>query len=147
MEDAPPVKWCPDCKQDKPLTPENWHRKLDGFRDYCKPCQRKRNRAYYAGSEATRASVKNYKANNQRRIDEIVREAKRKPCADCGKTFKPCQMDFDHKPEFEKSFNIFDAKRRNISERKLLEEMAKCDVVCACCHRLRTAIRAGVEVD
>ena len=59
-------------------------------------------------------------------------------CLDCGRTFDPVCMDFDHRPGYE--------KRREVSACKTLqqaqEEIAKCDLICACCHRLRTKVRA-----
>lgn len=54
---------------------------------------------------------------------------------DCGGTFPPECMDFDH-VRGEKSFNV--GENFYISESKLLAEVAKCDLVCANCHRIRT---------
>ena len=49
-------------------------------------------------------------------------------------------MDFDH-IRGKKLHNV--AWLVNVSERRLLEEIAKCDLVCANCHRIRTARRGG----
>lgn len=58
-----------------------------------------------------------------------------KPCQDCGQTFPPYVMDFDHVPERGvKKFNVGLAKNL----RQLAAEIAKCDLVCANCHRIRT---------
>lgn len=65
------------------------------------------------------------------------------PCADCGET-DPVVLDFDHRPGVQKRFEI--ARAVNASTRAwstILKEIAKCDVVCANCHRRRTASRAG----
>jgi hypothetical protein len=43
-------------------------------------------------------------------------------------------MDFDHKPGFEKVKNVSQANTFAMVE----SEMAKCDLVCANCHRIRT---------
>lgn len=68
-----------------------------------------------------------------------VTEAKDRPCMDCGiKWPKEC-MDFDH-VRGAKLYNI-GASCRWVSMEKLETEIAKCDVVCACCHRLRTMKR------
>jgi len=48
-------------------------------------------------------------------------------------------MDFDHRFPDEKSFNIGrDALAGRCSLEQLEREIAKCDVVCANCHRIRT---------
>jgi hypothetical protein len=60
------------------------------------------------------------------------------PCMDCGNKFPPCAMDFDH-VRGAKLFDIGRGKQRNRPE--LVAEIAKCDVVCANCHRIRTAER------
>jgi hypothetical protein len=65
-------------------------------------------------------------------------ELKAVPCADCGGTFPPEAMDFDH----------LGGKRGDISRMAhsvgmaaLRAEVEKCEVVCAICHRIRTAAR------
>lgn len=75
------------------------------------------------------------------RIRGLVRVAKSKPCADCGATFPEYVMEFDHKPEFKKSFRLASAAIYSSSEGRLREEIAKCDVVCANCHKIRTHTR------
>lgn len=63
------------------------------------------------------------------------------PCADCGNFFPAAAMDFDHLPERgEKLGNI----REFIvvaDEQSLWLEISKCEIVCACCHRMRTNVR------
>jgi hypothetical protein len=73
-----------------------------------------------------------------RRIQEIVREAKDVPCADCGQSYPYYVMDFDH-VRGTKAFNLATAVRKASGNfKKLFDEIAKCDVVCANCHRERT---------
>lgn len=64
---------------------------------------------------------------------------KNKPCMDCGGTFPPECMDFDH-VRGEKRFGI-GSILPHCSEEKLMEEIAKCDLVCSNCHRIRTRKR------
>lgn len=61
---------------------------------------------------------------------------KSRPCADCGGTYPPIAMDFDHRPGETKQFCLSDAGLR--SWPRILDEARKCDVVCANCHRIRT---------
>lgn len=63
-------------------------------------------------------------------------EAKNHPCQDCGQSFPHYVMEFDHVPERgPKQFNI---SRGNTGSSAWLTELAKCDLVCANCHRART---------
>ena len=55
---------------------------------------------------------------------------------DCGFTYPPYVMDFDH-IDGEKAFNIGMAVCRRGSA-ALLAEAAKCEIVCSNCHRART---------
>ena len=58
------------------------------------------------------------------------------PCVDCGKHFPPVAMDFDH-VRGEKQFGITMTKVRGSAEADILQEVAKCELRCACCHRIR----------
>jgi hypothetical protein len=62
------------------------------------------------------------------------------PCADCGGRFPPVCMDFDHLPEYEKSFGIMQ-RYIHRSWATIMAEIAKCEIVCSNCHRIRTAAR------
>ncbi len=57
------------------------------------------------------------------------------PCVDCGKQYPACAMDFDH-VRGEKVSGI--SQMQNWPHFKLKEEIAKCEVVCSNCHRIRT---------
>lgn len=61
---------------------------------------------------------------------------KNRPCIDCHGWFEPCQMDWDHVRGI-KLFEIGKISAR-INRKELLEEIKKCELVCANCHRLRT---------
>jgi hypothetical protein len=59
------------------------------------------------------------------------------PCYDCNERFPFYVMDFDHRDPSVKKGNI--AKMvQHFGAARLLEELPKCDVVCANCHRSRT---------
>ncbi len=63
------------------------------------------------------------------------------PCADCGETFPPCVMHWDHLPGYLKVDEIgsmVGSRRRAI----VLDELNKCELVCANCHVMRTVRRA-----
>ena len=68
----------------------------------------------------------------------LLRAMSSGPCTDCGfEPTDPCQMDFDH-VRGEKLMQPGLAILR--ATRKFVEEINKCELVCANCHRLRTHI-------
>lgn len=65
-----------------------------------------------------------------------------KPCSDCGGLFPYQVMQWDHRPGFKKLGEIsvdFWGRTRD----EVLAEIAKCDLVCANCHAVRTFARNG----
>lgn len=69
------------------------------------------------------------------------------PCADCNQKFPPVCMQFDHIPERgEKKFNLANGYGRSDDDINI--EYAKCEIVCANCHMIRTHIlRKGKSVN
>jgi hypothetical protein len=65
----------------------------------------------------------------------LVSEARSQPCTDCGQSYPPCVMEFDH-VRGTKAFNIGGAY--GLGAEMLKKEITKCDVVCANCHCVRT---------
>lgn len=59
------------------------------------------------------------------------------PCADCGGVFDSVCMDFDHLGD-DKTASIGLMVSKGMSTRRIDEEIAKCELVCANCHRVRT---------
>jgi hypothetical protein len=95
-------------------------------------------KAYYATSM--------YRAAWRRRKEkqrDWIKALKDKPCADCGNKFPPECMDFDHRGRSQKKFGISGAISSTRGNPAILEEIAKCDLVCANCHRIRTAKQMG----
>lgn len=58
-------------------------------------------------------------------------------CKDCGKFYPYYCMDFDH-IKGNKKFDIGKAVSLQVSMKELRLEIAKCQIVCALCHRIRT---------
>lgn len=73
----------------------------------------------------------------------LLNALKDRPCLDCGRRFPPCAMDFDHRDGEEKRY--VPARLKGASTETIMNEVAKCDVVCACCHRVRTALRLFIK--
>jgi L-lysine 2,3-aminomutase len=50
-------------------------------------------------------------------------------------------MDFDHRDGNEKSHNVGSMVAHHYSKELIAQEIEKCDLVCANCHRVRTRDR------
>jgi len=59
-----------------------------------------------------------------------------RPCMDCNIFYPACVMDFDHRDPKIKTKAV--SKLLGYSFKRVKEEISKCDLVCANCHRIRT---------
>jgi hypothetical protein len=72
-----------------------------------------------------------------RRGREYIAQVKQDAaCADCGGKFPPACMHFDHVPE--RGPKLFNLGNGDYSIEAIEAEIAKCDIVCANCHAVRT---------
>ena len=109
-----------------------------GTSRYCPPCWCEYQKNWYKNNpESTRES---HRTRRKQRRDYIVSKKSNTPCLDCGKIYPWYVMDFDH-VRGEKKFNLSIASNKMWSMEAIEEEMAKCDLVCANCHRIRTFTR------
>ena len=118
--------WTPEAREK--YKRENREYILEQSRQYAR-------RRYKLEPEKVKASYR----KSMERLNDVVYKAKDNPCLDCGKTFPSCAMQFDH-VRGEKLNDIAVLRTRG-SLQKLQEEIAKCDLVCANCHAIRTCIR------
>lgn len=96
-----------------------------------------RNRVKIAQKTKELRREKNTYARERRgELTAWVRSLKDKPCQDCGDQFPPCCMDFDH-VRGEKITTVTRLINFGYSREAILAEIAKCDLVCANCHRIR----------
>ena len=117
-------------KLSSPLTPEGFFKeqwlKQESYEKQCE--------CMYQGS----------KKHRRARLDALDAYKLDKGCADCGYKEHAAALDFDHRPGTKKSFTIGHASSKKELWDKVWDEVAKCDVVCANCHRVRTYVkRAG----
>lgn len=97
---------------------------------------------YPQNSKKHTAVTHRWKSRNRQKMYATINDLKRKPCSDCCKRFPPICMDFDHVPgRGRKIADIASAIQRDWSLEKIMKEIAKCDLVCSNCHRVRTAMR------
>jgi hypothetical protein len=99
---------------------------------------RKTSTAYhrkYIKDPVVAARIRKQIARRAEGTRETILAAKDKGCTDCGRWYPPYVLDFDH-VRGTKIDNISHARFLS-APRKLREEIAKCEVVCANCHRER----------
>jgi len=116
-----------------------------GHRWVCESCRAVKTRweaATPEERERERAQTRRASARYRARIRAIIAEAKSRPCADCDGRFPTYVMDFDH-VRGDKEFTVSKAVQRAyaLTLSRVRAEIAKCDVVCANCHRIRTERR------
>ena len=134
------MKVCKKCKEPKPLT--EFHKapsNTDGRHSHCKGCRKAYGKKwapkYYQRNKKTileRAYKKRVEAT-----DRLIKFLLKNPCVDCGER-DPVVLEFDHRDSSKKCFTI-SQKLAHMSWELLQEEMAKCDVRCSNCHKLKTA--------
>lgn len=138
---------CPECKQAKydysvehPARLENRTHGLPGT--YNAGCRCRMCKTVFANWRRTPKIAKTrHQINRTWRTKwrAFMDEMKKGPCQDCRQEFPPICMDFDHIPERgPKLFAISHAVLSYRQAEKIKIEIAKCDLVCANCHRIRT---------
>lgn len=113
--------------------------------------------AYKNIQDRKAASKRHYEANKNRylernvkyrlRIKDFVREIKEnKACKDCGVKYPYYVMDFDHL-DAETKLNDINFLSSTGRIGALKQEITKCEIVCANCHRVRTYQRSHKRKD
>lgn len=132
------TKRCSTCREIKPLTEFNKLAKAKDGRQYnCRECNK---RYHHDNWERHMEQIRGHtevRRNTIRRF--IVEYLLDHPCVDCGET-DIVVLDFDH---------VGDHKNHNVgylissgTMARVRAEIELCEVVCANCHRRRTASRA-----
>ena len=135
------MKICCLCKEEKELSVfyKNARRK-DGHESYCKSCAIIKNREYYLKTPERNVQRRASMAAKVKLANEFVwNYLLTHACVDC-KESDTIVLEFDH-VSGEKKFSISQAIRSGYSISLITEEIAKCEVRCANCHRRITAKR------
>lgn len=110
----------------------------------CKACYKNHRRSYHAGhyvkyrqNYLKRASARNLINRKKLRV-KMLSYLQNKTCTICG--FSDIRaLEFDHINPNLKSFSIARALSDGCSWERILIEIKKCRIVCANCHKIRTA--------
>lgn len=134
VSDAPrSKKTCGQCKRTKPVS--EFHRRGKGWQSVCKLCRADLDKGLYS-----KDPVHHWQVRLQRRQELLCwfRDLKQgKPCTDCGVSFHPVAMQWDHIGT-DKLIDVAAAVVKGWGKQKILAEIAKCELVCANCHAIRT---------
>ena len=131
-----------DCSEINPQSISNFNKRAkspDGLQIYCKTCNSDKLKAHYK-NQPERYKEKN-KRRKRSRQEFIIAYLLGHPCIDCGES-DIVVLEFDH-VRGSKRKELATLVLDGVSLETLKEEIAKCDVVCANCHRRRTAKRLG----
>ena len=139
-EEENELRRCGKCGHSKPLAEFAWRRRKRLQRDsLCRACRSEYGKEHYRRNRQRyidqAAELK--RKNRRERTIYLIEFFKANPCVDCGEA-DPVVLEFDHVGAKQFEVTKLFAER---SWEKILEEMKVCEVVCANCHRRRTAER------
>jgi hypothetical protein len=145
MDGVSECKWCGDCGAFRSVLEFSYKIRDRGvFQSYCKVCQRRRSHEHYLRNAAdykSRIARNNLRirTSNRERLHEYLRL---QHCVDCGHRDMRV-LEFDHRDPVTKRLDVSNLVSKAYSWKAILEEIKKCEVVCANCHRRRTAKQFG----
>ncbi len=129
------MKKCTQCNLTKVLELFPWKDKKAGKRTAeCKECQVKRRRSFYL-----RHKNQELARNLDRKKQQIEWFQQYKiglRCVRCGYDKHPAAIDFHHRDPQTKQFNISRMPHEGYSQKRILNEIKKCDIICSNCHRI-----------
>lgn len=136
------MKQCSKCLQEKDELEfgNSYYKEKIYLLNECKSCLSERTMKNYYLDHERQKEIRKRNSNKRRfgRKQIILKHLLSNPCIDCGEK-DPIVLEFDHLRD--KSFDISDGLMKPI--KILQEEINKCEVVCANCHKRRTAKRSG----
>lgn len=133
-------KKCCRCQKNWSEEDFNWKIKNIKRSPYCKECSREYIRDHYSkNKDYYKRKTKIRNILNKKELQTFIKTyLKTHPCIDCNES-DIVVLEFDHKDKKLKFDSIAMMVRRKLSLKKIQEEIAKCEVRCANCHRRKTA--------
>jgi len=117
---------------------------LGKLHSQCKLCYTEKRRKFYKDHYHTYGSEYRARAiERKRRLKVILRKSmleylSDKSCIMCGMSDVRV-LEFDHIDPATKSFGIAQGITRTLRWENMLEEISKCQILCANCHKIKTA--------
>jgi hypothetical protein len=138
---------CTRCLEEKPITEFNFKDKRRGRRQiYCRDCTREQVRMHYHANldYYIRKAHKRKTIGKREECERIRNYLQLHPCIDCGEA-DLCCLDYDH-VRGKKRYYVSRMIGKGHSWETILNEISKCEVRCANCHRKRHAKRRWLAV-
>lgn len=129
------MKKCSGCGQLKEESEFSWKSKSKGkLQPRCKPCQTAYNRNYYHTSGESEKQKKRVAERKRKQIQWFKDWKEGQSCVVCGEDERVA-LDLHHLNEDHKSYTPSQMSRDGVSIKTMQEEIDKCVVLCANCHR------------
>lgn len=129
-------KTCKKCGEDKDESEFYWAIRDVNRKNTCKTCENTRKKDYYRNNK--KASIARSRKSNDKKKEgvraAIANYLLTHPCVDCGES-DIVVLEFDHRYNKSSAVSRMFRARRSIED--IMEEISKCDVRCANCHRKR----------
>ena len=135
------MKTCRACNKEKPEEAYNWRNKAKGKRNpTCRECMRNYLKNHYYNNvtyyvEKAERQEQKYRRETYQKIFAYLTEH---PCVDCGEN-DPLVLEFDHMIREDKLAEVSTLISHQRPWRIVFNEIQKCQVRCANCHRRKTA--------
>lgn len=130
------MKTCTNCKEQKELAAFNKRRQA--YQSICKECNRQKCHDYYALNRERQ--IKQVYQSKQKRIRENQSRIRDVLAIGCKCGFKDIRaLEFHHIYPADKSDGISKLLADGYSWKRLEKELAKCEVICANCHKIETS--------
>lgn len=127
-------KKCTKCGETKLLEEFSWRNKDKGIlASNCKLCQKKMRQSYYKRN--TKKERERVYLRKRRLREEFTEYKKSLKCNRCGFSH-PAAIQFHHTDPTQKDTDLARAVNNGWSNKRLAEEIEKCEVLCANCHAI-----------
>lgn len=136
------MKQCTKCKVEKQLTEfSKRSSNKEKYQSWCKQCSYNHVNGTYKTNPHRKEKLKAWTKSYQEKAEQFVHDYLLKnPCCQCGQT-NILTLQFDHLRD--KKFEIGLAVTQGHSVKTIEKEIAKCQVLCANCHSIKTATQLG----
>ena len=133
------TKECTKCNKTKNVEEFRFRNKAKNTRtSWCKACYSEYEKQTWKNSENRRNSNKARNKNRvQRNKEHVWNYLLENPCENCGNN-DPRVLEFDHIDRSDKYNNISNLINSSYSIERIMEEISKCRILCANCHRIHT---------
>lgn len=129
------TKQCGMCKELLPKTDEFFatrkDRKENEFQHNCRECQKEYRKKHYENNKIK--YVNKAKLQTKKMVDWFLGIKSKLKCEVCGED-RHWVLDFHHTDPKQKDFEV-SKMIRSVSKETILNEISKCKVLCANCHR------------